>query len=177
MTPEEIAAYKVDKSTWARGPWDDEPDRLDFRHAGLPCLAVRHQEWGHWCGYVAVPKGHPAYGVHPCDQGLGLSGNLNYGAKCSPPICHVPAPGESDDVWWLGMDFGHCWDLCPGRDAFLSARLGLHPKMAELPPKMAELLERATARSGPMEVYRALPYVRHVIEHVAEELAVMGAEA
>ena len=114
MTPEEIAAYKVDKSTWARGPWDDEPDRVDFRHAGLPCLAVRHQDWGHWCGYVAVPKGHPAYGVDPFREDLGISADINYGAACSPPICHVPAPGEPDDVWCRGAGaWEHVVYTCP----------------------------------------------------------------
>jgi len=174
MTPEEIAAYKVDKSTWARGPWDDEPDRVDFRHAGLPCLAVRHQDWGHWCGYVAVPKGHPAYGVDPFREDLGISADINYGAACSPPICHVPAPGEPDDVWWLGLDFGHCWDLSPGRDAFLpSSRRDLSSELAEL----LALTEQTIARSGPMETYRALPYVRRTVEKIAEELAAMEATA
>ena len=32
--------------------------------------------------------------------------------------CHIPLPGESDNVWWLGFDCGHYMDVQPGREAF-----------------------------------------------------------
>lgn len=62
----EIAETKIDKSSWGEGPWQHEPDRKEWRDAAtdLPCLAVRHDESGHWCGYVGVTEGHPAYHVH-----------------------------------------------------------------------------------------------------------------
>lgn len=25
-------------------------------------------------------------------------------------VCHVPDPGEPDDVWWFGFDCAHAWD-------------------------------------------------------------------
>lgn len=29
-------------------------------------------------------------------------------------VCHVPAPGRPDDVWWFGFDCAHAFDLVPG---------------------------------------------------------------
>jgi hypothetical protein len=53
----------VDKSSWARGPWDSEPDKRQWRddETGLPCLIVRNHS-GAWCGYVGIGEGHPFYG-------------------------------------------------------------------------------------------------------------------
>jgi hypothetical protein len=30
--------HVVDKSTWAKGEWTDEPDHLAFEHRGVPCI-------------------------------------------------------------------------------------------------------------------------------------------
>jgi hypothetical protein len=40
---------------------------------------------------------------------------LTYSAGCSHgdpaySICHIPDPGEPDDVWWLGFDCAHSGD-------------------------------------------------------------------
>ena len=45
----------------ATGPWDSEPDKLDFQWYKLPCR-LRRGPAGHWCGYVGVPKNHPWHG-------------------------------------------------------------------------------------------------------------------
>ena len=58
MTDIKTASF-VDKSAWDRGPWDDEPDRVEWRVPELPqlaCLVVRGP-LGSWCGYVGVPPG------------------------------------------------------------------------------------------------------------------------
>lgn len=54
----------IDKSTWPRGPWDDEPDKVQWEDAAteLPCLIVRNG-LGALCGYVGVPEGHPWHGI------------------------------------------------------------------------------------------------------------------
>ena len=53
----------LDKSTWGRGPWQQEPDKKQWVDAatGLPCLIVRNHG-GALCGYVGVPPGHPWHG-------------------------------------------------------------------------------------------------------------------
>lgn len=78
---------------------------------------------GALCGYVGVPKGHPLYGVDyervPDELHQAAHGSLTYSDTChetgdpSFGICHVPEPGRPDDVWWLGFDTAHAYDLVP----------------------------------------------------------------
>jgi hypothetical protein len=120
---ERIEYRTLDKRDWQRGPWDDEPDKVQFRDeaTGLPCLIVRGP-CGALCGYVGVAPGHPWHGkdydscmvgeeypdVH---WGLTFSGACQHGQDPAKGICHIPAPGEADDVWWLGFDCAHSGDL------------------------------------------------------------------
>jgi hypothetical protein len=171
MTTEE---YKVDKSTWGAGEWQNEPDRVDFGHAGFACLALRHPEHGHFCGYVAVPREHPRYG-RPHDElgDLEFHHGINYAAPCDEGglVCHVPAPGMPSDVWWIGGDFGHWQDVCPGRDARLREVIGQGRAagLADVVAPFARLLEDDFPRS----TYRNLAYVRREIESLAEQLRAM----
>lgn len=114
----------VDKSEWDRGPWDNEPDKVQWRDdaTGLPCLIVRGPMGG-WCGYVGVPEGHPWHGKGYDECPANVHGGLTFASACShgdqdKSICHVPAPGESDNVWWLGFDCAHFMDLSPGMTAY-----------------------------------------------------------
>ncbi len=132
----------VDKSAWPRGEWDDEPDKVQWpdEATGLPCLIVRGPS-GALCGYVGVADGHPLHGVEysqcpkgdACDSTRGwcdhrpeslleAHGGITFTDACSPStdesrgICHQPAPGEPDHVWWFGFDCAHSGDLCPKYD-------------------------------------------------------------
>lgn len=116
MSDQAVGDYTIDKSQWPDGPWKDEPDRKEWRHLGLPCLMVRQKNHGAWCGYVAVPPGHPLHGVHYDECDVSVHGGLTYSDKCHGRVCHVPAPGEPDDVWWLGFDCAHCGDRTPAAD-------------------------------------------------------------
>src|SRR5688572_6418858 len=104
--------YLAPKKDWPPGPWNDEPDRLDFRFNGLPCILSRGTS-GAWCGYVGVPPGHPWHGQPYDDIRPSVHGGLTYAAKCRGLVCHVPEPGESPDVWWLGFDCAHAFDFGP----------------------------------------------------------------
>lgn len=106
-----IDQYKNGK-TYVDGPWTDEPDHSEFRHLGLPCMVHRGPS-GAWCGYVAVPLGHPWHSVHEMKIDADVHGGLTYGNKCQGSICHIPKEGESDDVYWLGFDCAHCDDITP----------------------------------------------------------------
>jgi hypothetical protein len=147
----------IGKSTWGNGPWQTEPDRVDFTHAGLPCLAKRNH-WGSWCGYVAVPSGHPLHGMH-FDHvvDVNVHGSLSYSDRCQHDlgICHVPSPGEPDDVWWLGFSCDGTWDISPARDAF------------------GRTLGHAPIRFDECS-YKTLDYVRAEIMRLAEQLAARG---
>lgn len=143
----------IPKAEWPAGPWQDEPDRVDFEHAGFACLAHRNRV-GVWCGYVAVPPGHPAYGLKYEEIDVEVHGSLTYSDKCHEPICHTAKPGEPDEVWWLGFDCAHAWDLCPGMIADL-AKIGMNHHFEH-------------------EVYRDLAYVKAEIESLAEQLGRMA---
>lgn len=166
MTPEEVAAYRIDRTGWARGPWDDEPDRVDWTHASLPCFVLRNHH-GAWCGYVGVAAGHPAYGLGYHDVDVEVHGGLSYSAPCSPPICHVPAPGEPDEVYWFGFDCGHGFDIMPGIDARVREA---YAASGQTPPA---LLEQFLAFLHP-EKYRPLAYAQAETNRLAEQLAAMG---
>ena len=107
----------IDKSPWARGPWDQEPDEVRWEDSatGLPCLALRNTELGNWCGYVAVPEEHPAFYAFE-DDDLSIRFDVHGGVTFAGPN---PA-GDSQPTrggWWLGFDCGHRGDLTPGKDA------------------------------------------------------------
>lgn len=142
---------------WGPGPWDDEPDHVEWRAHGLPCLLHRQPSLGHWCGYVAVPPGHPAHGKDYACLDMDVHGGLTYAESCSGNICHVPEPGEPNDVWWLGFDCAHLGDLSPATAA-------------------TGRLSGLTIFYEPEATYRDLAYVRNEAEALAAQLAEMKPE-
>lgn len=112
----------VDKSNWAKGSWNNEPDKVQWSDetTGLPCLAVRHGELGHWCGYVGVNNTHPFYKQGYNDVSVDCHGGLTFADSCNGSehgVCHVVEPGEDDHIWWLGFDCAHSGDKSPGMEA------------------------------------------------------------
>jgi hypothetical protein len=51
-------------SQWGPGPWQDEPDRLEWKdeRTGLACKILRNTTLGNLCGYVGLPATHPYFG-------------------------------------------------------------------------------------------------------------------
>lgn len=147
----------VDRSKWYPGNWDNEPDRREWRDetTGYPCL-IRRGSLGAWCGYVAVPPGHPMHGKDYNDCPVEVHGGLTFAEFCSPSedetaICHTPEPGEPDNVFWFGFDCAHWRDLAPGQLAF-------HREMnIEALPTLGE-------------TYRTLDYVVRETEALAAQL-------
>lgn len=100
---------------WGPGPWQNEPDRLEWRSHGFPCLVVR-APLGNLCGYVGVFSGHPWFEKDCLSLDVNIHGGLSYSDHCFGHICHVPQPEDAgqDDVWWVGFDCAHGWDFVPG---------------------------------------------------------------
>jgi hypothetical protein len=144
------------------GPWVDEPDKIQWvdEATGLDCLIVRNRT-GALCGYVGVPESHPAYGVDFDDMyekypDINVHGGLTFSNVCAEDegdeaVCHVPYPGRSANVWWLGFDCAHAWDLVPGM-------LVLHAALPDLPQRRGD-------------VYRDVDYVRAQVTELAAQLA------
>lgn len=136
----------VDRSRWGAGPWDGEPDRWEGEHEGFPILAVRNR-MGAWCGYAAMPPGHPWHGKDVFREiDADVHGGLTYGAACQGNVCHVPKPGEPDNVWWLGFDCNHSGDIAPQMEELMGH--GYHEHYAS---------------------YRTLDYVQRECRKLAEQ--------
>lgn len=160
----------MDKSTWSEGPWQTEPDKMQWTDeaTGLPCLAKRNQG-GALCGYVGVPGGHPWYrkDYDDIDLPLGVHGGLTYADHCQEEageaegICHIPGPGEPDDVWWLGFDCAHCYDLSPATNA----------RLRRYNPGWEERWKTLTLNAGVEETYRDLVYVQAQCRSLAQQIA------
>jgi hypothetical protein len=147
----------VDKSSWARGPWDAEPDKCQWTDpaTGLICIAVRSHLLGNWCGYVGLPDSHHFHGKGYDDLDVEVHGGLTFAGKCDGDpehgICHVPEPGQQDHLYWFGFDCGHCFDVVPAMDA-----------------RYRDLMENDLY--GPRATYRDLAYVKAETESLARQL-------
>jgi len=128
-----------------------EPDRVDFIHAGFSCF-IQRGPVGAWCGYVGVPASHPAYGKDYNDVDVAVHGGLTYCGACDGSICHTPAEGMPDDVWWLGFDTNHWQDVSP--------------------VDMGKLLDMIGYKQD--GVYRNVNYATKETMELAEQLALMG---
>lgn len=148
--------HYTDRTGWPAGEWDSEPDRESWTTtAGLPGLAARGGV-GAWCGYAAVDPGHPLYKMDYSQvQGIYCHGDLTYSGLCGGHICHVPEPGQPEDVWWLGFDTAHFTDVSPGL-------LAMEKRLA-WPPKPVTPYWTYT--------YKNLAYVKQEVETLANQLA------
>ncbi len=92
------------RSLWGAGPWDDEPDALAWRTlAGYTAQAKRSLPLGYWCGYVAVPPGHPCHGRERSDlPDLTVHGGVTWAGKAA-----------EGGAWWIGFDCTHAYDARP----------------------------------------------------------------
>ena len=131
------------------GPWDGEPDKVQWVDpvTDFDCLVLRNH-MGSWCGYVGLPPGHSLHGKDYEKADVEVHGGLTFASFCDPDegddkICHVPAPGRPDEVWWLGFDCAHYMDLTPGMISFINE---------------------------PSATYRDLEYVVNEVEQLALQL-------
>lgn len=147
----------MDKASWGPGPWQDEPDKEQWEDeaTGHACL-IKRSRLGALCGYVGVPQGHPWHGKHYGDVDADVHGSLTYSALCQEgpegeAICHVPAQGEPEPLYWLGFDCAHAFDLAPAMDA--------------------DRRERGWSYADCGETYKTVAYVKAECARLAEQAA------
>jgi hypothetical protein len=114
----------IDKSSWGEGKWNTEPDKAQWTDSetSLICLIVRQPNHGALCGYVGVNQSHPYFELDYLTdeiESLQIHGGITFTDFCQEDnkefgICHIPQPGQSDKVWWIGFDCCHAGDICPG---------------------------------------------------------------
>ena len=101
-----------------------------------------------YCGdnYVGVNPGHPWHekAYQNIEESINVHGGLTYSGKCSGSICHTPKEGEPDNVYWLGFDCSHLYDLVP-------------------------LNTRYDGLCSPDDRYRDVGYVKNQVEYLAEQ--------
>lgn len=155
-----------EKKQWGEGPWNDEPDKVQWtdEETGLPCLAKRN-DVGVWCGYVGVAKGHPWYEKKYDECDVEVHGGLSYSDHCQEgpeeyAICHIPEPGQPDDVWWLGFDTHHWGDLAPGMIVY-------HQEFTKRFPHLAYTRDER-------ETYKTLGYVKEECRNLAKQIINIG---
>lgn len=104
---------------------------------------------------------------------IDVHGSVTFTSKCSdridepehPAICHIPEPGATDDVWWIGFDTAHAFDYVPG----------MHTKSHEtwarekFPEHYTE--EREQFRREMMDKYWTLGDIKEECAHLADQLA------
>ena len=103
LTPEQKLKLLI-----ADRPWETEPNHAEWidEDTDYKCRIVRHDHFGHLCGYVGIPKNHPLWGKHYSDdevENLDAHGGLT----------HSGEDQDDKDTWWFGFDCSHGGDLSP----------------------------------------------------------------
>jgi hypothetical protein len=95
----------VDKSSWGKGEWNQEPDIVKIID-GARCFMIRRgpPSLGHLCGYFGVFESHPFF-----------EKDYNSIQKFDVEITFASKwYDQSGIVWWFGWDHAHWDDLSPG---------------------------------------------------------------
>jgi len=104
-----------------KGPWDDEPNQLEWQEGDFTCVILRHHEYGHLTGNVGVPFGHPLFKKYWCDiEHDAIDNNLpfefpHFGLDYSGPLhdCYLYEPIRHKEVWFFGFHCTHPEDRSP----------------------------------------------------------------
>jgi hypothetical protein len=143
------------REAWGVGAWQHEPDLVEWRHESGLALLMNRSSTGAWCGYVGLPPPHRYYG-RPYGE---VEENASHGGLTFADHCHgrhQPRDGESREVWWVGFDCAHAFDLAPAMEALTRS---IMPEFERYRPEWSR------------DVYRDLGYVRETVEALADELA------
>ena len=145
------------------GEWMHEPDRLTFQQAGLDCLIQRNEATFTLNGYASVGPHHPFYDKKELVmERVSCHGGVTWAGRCSGILSREPLlvdEGIDEELYWIGFDCAHAWDLAPGIEFGMT-------RILPRPP-------------GIDAVYRTFDYVKAEVEALAEFLTsaeVVGTE-
>lgn len=96
---------------WGAGPWEAEPDHLEWAEGSIYCV-IQRTPMGTFCGYVGIPHGHPLYGASYKDDRfamLDVHGGLSFSSR-ELPGTDKPFSGH---LWWLGFHCANVYDYVP----------------------------------------------------------------
>jgi hypothetical protein len=164
------------------GPWETEPDKLDWEAHGFPCV-LRRGGTEAWCGYVGVPVTHPLHGIHYNQPSLKLRSMLEQ--RLREPIGQSPSLGVMcavafgvelkaspeivfrvhGGITWSDNRHGHG---DPGNLWWFGFDCSHH---GDLSPTLA-----AKGFVAPTDEYRSMDFAKHEAERLAEQLAAIASE-
>ncbi len=140
------------RGAWGVGPWNQEPDRVEWiSPEGYPLLICRSYG-GALCGYVGVSPEHPWHEKYhdDIDPSPDCHGGLTYSGASGGRIKHESAHPE---VRWFGFDCSHHDDFSPASEALL------------------RILWIGASGLASSQVYRDLDYVAHCCFELATQAA------
>ena len=104
----------VDRTGWDHGPWDREPDAEFWREGDYYGFALRNPERGTWCGYAAVPPGHPQWGASADATGLQGPREYTFAGRASDLPEHFNLGQGAEGYWAFGFHCAYGHDDWPG---------------------------------------------------------------
>lgn len=145
----------TDKSTWPAGAWQIEPDFVYYQdyQTKLHCL-IQRNNYGSLCGYVAIEKDHPYFGIDYNDYetvDIQVHGGLTFSGPIELPEETRIKELEGLDLWWFGFDCSHIHDLTPAYTDLMGTAIF------------------ATA-IGRSDVYRNMDFVKAEIRKMVKQL-------
>ena len=131
-------------------PWEHEPDQLMFMSdSGYICEIKRHDPFGHLCGYIFIPFGHPDYGKdYNALHGYGDGGMYEDAPDVHGGWTYSDTRGDEDGGKYtvFGFDCKHLNDYAPGMPA------GVHHDKYNAPAR-----------------YKTIEYVTKQLEQAAKQ--------
>lgn len=143
----------MDKKLWGPGPWQDEPDMLEFTHKSHDCVLIRNNG-GAWCGYAQIPEGHPWHeDLGILDERIDVHGGVTYQGN-----------RMGDGRYFVGFDCAHWQDLTPGYAAAIN--LLSDGPFKKMQTQMNEILERKNEEN----TYRDIEFAKGECIKMVEEI-------
>jgi len=122
-----------------------EPNNEIFKYKGFKCMIKRHPDFLSLNGYVGLPKGHKFYGKGYDDIGQEID--------CHGGLTFTGHWDDDPELWWIGFDCAHAWDMTPG----IEMRLPLDMQM-----KISDIDKNVT--------YKNIEYVRNECKSIVDQL-------
>jgi hypothetical protein len=99
---------------------NDEPDYKAWKEGNYPCLALRQEISGTWCGYVGIKEDHPLYAKAKKVQFLSAHGGITYHEFNQYRDSFF---GDEKGFFWIGFDCMHSGDLTLKRYSYVTQSL------------------------------------------------------
>jgi hypothetical protein len=151
----------------------DHEEWLYERNEKYKCHIQRNTSMGVWCGYVAVPRGHPCFGmhydaIHDKYPDLDVHGELTYAEPLDNPTDFnfddsreererkKLEASQKADYWELGFDCGHADDIVP--------------HMRDMADRFARLITNTIETKAQTITYKNKTWVINETNELAEQL-------